>query len=302
MQIPDSELILNPDGSIYHLNLRPEHIADTVIVVGDPERVPKVSKYLDAIEFKLHKREFVTHTGNLGKRRITVISSGIGTDNVEILLNELDALVNVDFKEREWRGWEKHRSLDIIRIGTSGSLQAAIEVDTVLASESTIGLDTLMCFYDIDQSSIENQITTSLQEKLNLPFQPYCIHLPTSEYQGSLNLLNKLTATDEVLRGTTITCPGFYAPQGRKIRLNPKNPDFISILQNFKSLHLPNGLTNFEMETAGYYALCRMLGHSMVSMNAILANRITNKFSSNPEKVVDTLIKKVLDKLSNESP
>jgi uridine phosphorylase len=294
MPILESELILNPDGSVYHLHLRPEHLAPTVIVVGDPERVPKVSQYFDSIEFTVHKREFVTHTGYIGKKPITVISSGIGTDNVDILMNELDALVNVDLQKRKIK--KKHKSLNIIRIGTSGSLQAGIPIDSYLASEAAVGLDSLMCFYSLPQSPIEISMAKKLQKDMKLPFKPYWINLINDE--GAYYLLNQI-ATEEFVRGTTVTCPGFYAPQGREIRLGVKNPKFIAHLQKFKCRYLKGGgLTNFEMETAGYYALCRLLGHKMISLNAIVANRALGTFSKNPEAVTDGLIRTVLERIA----
>jgi uridine phosphorylase len=282
--IPASELILNANGSIYHLGLRPEDLADTVLVVGDPERVSMISRYFDGVELRINRREFVTHTGHIGNKRLTVISSGIGTDNVEILMTELDALVNVDLMSREVKTARKR--LQIIRIGTSGSLQADIPVDSYVASASAIGLDTLMCFYQLPQTEIQQAITQTLQQRLGLPFQPYCV-------AGSADL--KARFGYDMFDGNTVTCPGFYAPQGREIRLALKIPGLVSELNGFDY----NGyrLTNFEMETAGYYALCQLLGHDMLSLNAIVANRIAHQFSSDGEKVIDELIRKVLERL-----
>ncbi|MCU0446430.1 MAG: nucleoside phosphorylase [Microscillaceae bacterium] len=293
--IAPSELILNPDGSIYHLHLRPEHIADHVIVVGDPDRVAMVSQYFDSIEYRLQKREFVTHTGYVGKTRITVISSGIGTDNVDILLNELDALVNIDLETREVRPQTAHKRLQMIRIGTSGSLQAEIPIDSFLVSESGIGLDTLNCFYSFGQTPLENNIAQNLQAKLGLPFQPYCVSLRENEWQGSLRLQEQIAF--DMLGGNTVSCPGFYGPQGRVVRLDIRNPQFIATLQDFENPYLKGGITNFEMETSAYYAFCRMLGHDMISLNAILANRALNQFSQNPSAIVDKLIRIVLERI-----
>ncbi len=281
---PESELILNRDGSVYHLNLLPEHIADTIITVGDPSRVHKVTKYFDDIDFEMNKREFITQTGTCNNKRITVISSGMGTDNVEILLTELDALANIDLKKRVLK--EKRKRLKIIRVGTSGSLQNSIPVDSCVVSNTAIGLDTLMCFYELNQTELETTITEQLQQKLPLPFQPYCV-------SGSVELKQQI-ATD-MIEGNTVTCPGFYAPQGRRIRLDLKIPSIIKELNYF---HVEDfWITNFEMETAGYYSLGRLLGHEMLSLSAIVANRITNQFSKDPEKVIDSLIKKVLERV-----
>lgn len=282
--IPESELIINKDGSIYHLNLLPEHIADTIITVGDPGRVHKITQYFDSIDFEMNKREFITHTGTFNKKRITVISSGMGTDNVEILLTELDALANIDLKKRQLK--EKHTRLNIIRIGTSGSLHADIPVDSLLVSQAAIGLDTLMCFYQLPQSDLEIDISRQMQEKLNLPFQPYCVN-------GSEQLRERLA--HDMRGGNTVTCPGFYAPQGRRLRLGLKLPTLINELAYFHPHDF--WITNFEMETAGYYALGRLLDHQVLSLNAMVANRITNQFSKDPDKTIDMLVKKVLERI-----
>ena len=282
--LPASELILHPDGSVYHLGLRPEDVADTVLVVGDPERVARITRHFDRIERRVQRREFVTHTGQLGPQRLTVISSGIGTDNVEILLTELDALVNVDLARREIKA-EKKR-LRLIRIGTSGSLQPDVPVDSHLCAASAIGLDTLMCFYPLPQIEAELVLAQRLQQHLGLPFRPYCV-------SGSAAL--RAQFGPEMIEGHTLTCPGFYAPQGRQIRLSPAIPALVAALSGFRQGDYR--LTNFEMETAGYYALCRMLGHDAISLNAIVAHRLTHEFSSNPEKVVDDLIRNVLEKI-----
>lgn len=278
--IPASELIINSDGSIYHLHLKPEHLASTVFTVGDPDRVELVSKYFDQIDFKLQKREFITHTGWKNGKRVTVISTGMGTDNIEILMTELDALVNVDLETRLIK--PNKSSLQIIRIGTSGSMQADLPVGSMLASEIGIGMDTLMVYYP---ELVEDQpMAKAIQAELGLPFFPY-------QAAASSLLLNKLD--EEIVRGITLTCPGFYAPQGREIRLKPR---FDRMIERLAGLRI-NGkrLTNFEMETAGYYALGKLLGHEMLSLNAIVANRPLKKFDSDAEKSVDRLIKKALD-------
>lgn len=284
MAIPASELIINPDGSIYHLNLLPEHISDLIITVGDPERVQKVSKYFDEIEIKIAKREFVTHTGYYKGKRITVISTGMGTDNIDILMNELDALVNIDFQSREIN--DEKIALKIIRIGTSGSLQESIPLGSHLASHHAVGLDTLMQFYPLEQNENEQSITKGLQEALDIDFQPYCV-------SGSEMLLKQIAF--DMIPGNTLTCPGFYAPQGRVLRGGLLNPDLLKVYQEFKLCDFQ--LTNFEMETAGYYSMGRILGHEVLSLNAIVANRITHEFATNSEEVIDKLILKVLDRI-----
>ncbi|WP_304516500.1 nucleoside phosphorylase [Cecembia rubra] len=283
-RIPESELIINPDGSIYHLNLKPEHLASTVIAVGDPERVQKVSKNFDSIEFKISKREFVTHTGYYKGKRITAISTGMGTDNIEIFMTELDALVNVDFATRLPK--DTHTSLDIIRIGTSGSMQKAIAAGSLLASSYGIGLDTLMAFYSTNYSSLEEKVGQAIQKDLKLSFTPYCI-------QGSEKLLEQVGKG--LIIGNTVTCPGFFGPQGREVRIKPAIPDIIEKLSKIDVEGFQ--LTNFEMETAGYYAMGRLLGHEVISLNAIIANRITHEFSNDAYGIVDRLILETLDKL-----
>lgn len=277
--IPASELIINSDGSIYHLHLKPEHLASTVFTVGDPERVALVSQYFDEIDFKTQKREFVTHTGWKNGKRVTVMSTGMGTDNIEILMTELDALVNVDLETRLIK--PEKTSLHIIRIGTSGSMQADLPVGTMLASEIGIGMDTLMAYYsDLKE---EQAIAKAIQSELNLPFLPY-------QASASSLLLDKLD--EEIVRGITLTCPGFYAPQGREVRLKPR---FDQMIERLAGLEIEGKrLTNFEMETAGYYALGKLLGHEMLSLNAIVANRPLKKFDKEAEKSVDRLIQAAL--------
>jgi uridine phosphorylase len=280
----ETDLILNPDGSVYHLNLKPRHISDLVITVGDPGRVHRVTQHFDKVTFEMNKREFITHVGEYKKRKITVISTGMGTDNVEILMTELDALVNIDLKKREPKS--RKRKLKIVRIGTSASIQEDLRLGTHLLSEYAVGLDPLMQFYNLEQSSFENRVTHKLKEELHLPFDPYCV-------QASSELIDHFG--DVMRNGTTVTCHGFYAPQGRSIRIPIKYPN---IIDQFNYFHLDDlWLTNLEMETAGYYALARLLGHDIISVNAIIANRIRNKFSKNPNKVIDSLIKKVLDRM-----
>ncbi len=285
-QILNTDLILNQDGSIYHLNLLPEDIADTVITVGDPERVSEVSQYFDRIELKKGKREFITHTGYLGSKRLTVLSTGIGTDNIDIVLNELDALVNIDFKTRKLNN--KLKSLDIIRIGTSGAIQEDIPMDSILVSEYGLGLDSLMQYYVHEVSSDERL----LQDALRPHFHSLEGILPyiSSADHGLLKTIGK-----DLIKGITLTAPGFYSPQGREVRAKAS---FSGLLKLFRSFSFEGQrITNLEMETAGIYALSKALGHKAISINAILANRVNYKFSLNPEKTIDGAIQLVLARL-----
>ncbi|MCE7863352.1 MAG: phosphorylase [Bacteroidetes bacterium CHB5] len=284
MKISETDLILNPDGSVYHLNLLPKNISDTVIAVGDPGRVYMVSQYFDEVEFEMNKREFITHVGKYKGKRITVISTGIGSDNVEIFFNELDALVNIDLKTREPK--TRKRKLKVIRIGTSGALQEDIPVGTHLLSDYAVGLDNLMNFYDLPMDDFETGLAHDLQKKTGLPFMPYVV-------RGSEVLREQIENDMKV--GNTVTCPGFYAPQGRELRLPIRFP---RLLEDLNYYHKGDfWLTNFEMETSAYYAFGRLLGHEVLSANAIIANRIKNKFAKDPNKVVESLIKKVLDRI-----
>lgn len=285
-KITETDLILNPDGSVYHLNLLPKHLSDIIITVGDPSRVYRVSQYFEEVEYEMNKREFITHIGYYNGKKITVISTGIGTDNVEILLAELDALANVDLKTREPKSRKK--KLKIIRIGTSGALQEDIPVGSHLVSDYAIGLDNLMSFYDLEMNEFENGLANDIQKKVGLPFTPYVV-------KGS-EILKKQLGADMII-GNTVTCPGFYAPQGRSLRIQAKYPKLLENLNYYHNKTSDFWLTNFEMETSGYYAMGRLLGHEILSVNAIIANRIKNKFSKDPNKVVDTLIQKVLERI-----
>jgi len=283
----ESELVLNRDGSVYHLNLLPKNIADTVITVGDPSRVFQVSQHFDKIDFEMNKREFITHTGTYKGLRLTVLSTGIGTDNVEIVMQELDALANINLKTRKVKSRKKR--LRIIRVGTSGALQQDVRLGSHIVSQFGLGLDTLMQFYNFQMTEFESQISQQIQEKTGLGFLPYCA-------EGSPTLL-KLIGKD-MQEGNTVTCPGFYAPQGRTLRYQLRHPNLLDDLMYFREEGF--WLTNFEMETAGYYALGRLLGHEMLSANAIIANRVTKKFSKRPKAVVEDLIVKVLEALTSE--
>ncbi len=279
-----SELVLNQDGSVYHLALQPEQLAQTVIVVGDPERVSFVSAYFDSIEHRVQKREFVSHTGRLGAKRVSVVSSGIGTDNVEILLNELDALVNIDLVNRHVKS--NHTSLKVIRIGTSGILHPTLPVDSFLASSYGLGLDTLMQFYAWQQSPESRIFCEEVQQLTGLGFCPY-LAKKGDFWQDKFR--------EGCYEGITLTCPGFYAPQGRVLRLALRQTNFLASLKDCHFEGLP--ISNLEMETAGYYALCQLLGHEMLSLNALIANRSTGQFSADPHATVIKLIEKVLDSL-----
>jgi uridine phosphorylase len=283
-KISETDLVLNPDGSVYHLNLLPKHISDTIITVGDPSRVYQVSEYFDEVEFEMNKREFITHVGRYKGKKITVISTGIGTDNVEIFFNELDALVNIDLKTREPKS--RRKKLRIVRVGTSGGLQEDLAVGSHLISDYAVGLDNLMNFYDLPMDDFETGIAHDIQKKIGLPFMPYVV-------RGSSSLRDQIGK--DMIIGNTVTCPGFYAPQGRELRLPIRFPKLLDDLNYYHKGEF--WLTNFEMETAGYYSMARLLGHEVISTNAIIANRVKNKFSKDPNKVIDSLIQKVLDRI-----
>lgn len=285
LNFPD--LILNPDGSIYHLNLLPEDLGDTVITVGDPDRVGMVSKYLDRIEVKKQKREFVTHTGCLGKKRISIISTGIGAGNIDIVLNELDILANTDLKTREPR--EKTRSLQVIRIGTSGSIRrpADVPVDSLLLSTGAFGLDATAPFYPVSPDREERHLEEVLKDHLKEAFprlSPYFISADAA-------LLERLSG--EMIPGITATLPGFYLPQGRGTRLLTNN--LLEKLAGFRDG--PHVISNFEMETAPILAIARHYGHRACSVNAILANRLSGDFSKHPGKTISKAIRHVLERL-----
>lgn len=286
MKIAESDLIINPDGSIYHLNLLPEDVAETVITVGDPDRVGEVSKHFDRLELKKGKREFITHTGYVGAKRVSVLSTGIGTDNIDIVFNELDALVNIDFGTREVK--KQLTSLNIIRVGTSGAVQPDIPMGTILASSFGLGMDALMNYYQQNPSVQEQDLLHDVQSHFSqLPaIHPYL----TAAHDTLLNSIGK-----DLTHGITVTAPGFYAPQGRKVRAENSISDFIGLINSFRSHE--HRITNLEMETAGIYALAKVLGHKALSVNAILASRVKFEFSKSPDKIVEQAIKLVLERL-----
>ncbi len=284
MKIEESELILNPDGSIYHLNLLPEDISDTILLVGDPDRVEEVTRYFDRIEIKKQKREFVTHTGYIGQKRLTCLSTGIGTDNIDIVLTEIDALVNMDLEKRTAK--DQLTALNFIRIGTCGSLQRDIPVDSLLVSEYGIGLDGLLGFYHFDISEEDQQFLAPVIPIVeNLGVHPVIV-------RASDHLLN--TVGKDMRKGVTLTNCGFYGPQGRTVRIAPKDKRYIDDLS---AITLPGNrkLTNMEMETSAIYGMSKLLGHHALSCNAILANRVDGTFCTDPHKTTDTLIQHVLE-------
>jgi uridine phosphorylase len=288
--IQSSELILNPDGSVYHLNLKPENIAHDILFVGDQNRVEKITQFFDSIEFSTQKREFKTQTGIYKGKRITVLSTGIGPDNIDIVMNELDALVNIDLETKKKK--EKLTSLNIIRIGTSGSLQSDIPVDSFVLSKFGLGLDNMLRSYLIEQiTNIE--IEDAFIKHTNWDLQkgkPYVISCSEK--------LEKLIESDKIHKGITATAGGFYGPQGRVLRLNIQDPGLNSKMDNFCFKN--HRITNLEMETAAIYGLSTLLGHNALSLNAIIANRANGTFSQDPYKAVDELIKYTLDKLSEK--
>ncbi|HEY4060565.1 MAG TPA: nucleoside phosphorylase [Puia sp.] len=283
-RIAESELIINNRGAIYHLDLRPEELATTVLTVGDPDRVGTVSKYFDAIEHRAQHREFVTHTGRVGNKRVSVVSTGIGTDNIDIVLNELDALVNIDLDTRTVK--PRLTPLTIIRVGTSGALQKDIPVDGWVASTHGLGIDNLLNFYRHEENEEEKEILHSFATQTQLHHrlaQPYISG-------ASAALLRHFT--EGFHQGITVTCPGFYGPQGRVLRLGLSQPELIDRLTGFA--YGPHRITNFEMETAGIYGLGKMLGHSCLSLSAIVANRVEKTFSKDGTAAVEGLIKETL--------
>jgi len=288
--IASSELIINDRGAVYHLDATPEEIAETIITVGDPARVGEVSKYFDRVEVRRHHREFVTHTGWLGKKRISVVSTGIGTDNIDIVLNELDALVNIDFSSRTIKSNLTH--LKIIRVGTSGSLQPDIPVDSWVASSHGIGIDNLMNFYVQENNEEEKQLLHAFvtQTQLHSGFSyPYI-------GAAAMSLLKHFV--EGYHTGITVTCPGFYGPQGRVLRLGVAHPHLIDHLTDFRFGHYR--ITNFEMETAGIYGLGKALQHYCLSLSAIVANRIHKDFSANAAATVEKMIVKTLETISEK--
>lgn len=286
-KIPSTGLILNPDGSIYHLALHPEQLAHDIIIVGDQGRVKMVSDQFDLVEHKVQNREFVTHTGIFNGKRITVMSTGIGTDNIDIFMNEVDALVNIDLKTRKVK--PRKTSLNIVRIGTSGGLQKNIEVDSFVASEYGLGLDGLLHYYDVkkvDEQKISKKFAAHATWNEKLPF-PYTV-------KSSEKLFERIGRG--MKNGITATAPGFFAPQGRELRLKPSIKNLERKLTSFR--HKKNMIVNFEMETSALYGLSKLLGHKACTVCVIVGNRITKKFSKDYHPAMEQLVKTVLSRLT----
>lgn len=283
--IAESELIINKRGAIYHLDLRPEELADTVITVGDPDRVGTVSKHFDSIEHRSQHREFVTHTGFIRKKRLSVVSTGIGTDNIDIVFNELDALVNIDLSTRIPKTELSH--LTVIRVGTSGSLQPDIPVDSFVASTHGLGIDNLLNFYRHEENEEEKQLLHSFITQTQLH------HRLSNPYISGASASLIRHFVEGFHQGITVTCPGFYGPQGRVLRLGLSQPELIDRLTSFS--YGPHRIANFEMETAGIYGLGKILGHQSLSLSAIVANRVTKTFSKDGNTAVERLIGKTLE-------
>jgi len=279
-----SELIINDRGAIYHLNVRPEEIADTIITVGDPERVAEVSKYFDRVEHKLAHREFITHTGYIGQKRISVLSTGIGPDNIDIALNEIDALANINFDTRTIN--DQKKSVSIIRMGTCGSLQGEVGVNELVAGTHGLGIDNVLHFYEKENNEEEKAILAAFDEHTKISahkIQPYIA-------TASAGLLKHFT--EGYSHGITVTCPGFYGPQGRILRLPLKMPNLVDQMTSFK--YGQHRIANFEMETSAIYGLCNLLGHQCLSINVIIANRVKKEYSKDMGKAVDHMIEKSL--------
>jgi uridine phosphorylase len=286
--IEESELILNSRNAIYHLNLLPEELAQKIFLVGDPGRVPQVSRHFDRIEVRQEHREFISHTGYIGSERYTVLSTGIGTDNIDIVMNELDALANIDFKTRMIK--PNFTRLQIIRLGTSGSLQREIPVDSFVASSHGLGIDNLLNFYRMEPQGAEQEMLQAFANHVQLG---YGLAQPTLA-GASAALLKHFT--EGYFQGITVTCPGFYGPQGRVLRLGLRYPELLDKLTSFSSG--PYRISNFEMETSAIYGLGQLLGHRCLSLNVIVANRISRTFSGNGLLAVERLIAKSLDRVS----
>lgn len=275
-----SELVLNDDGSVYHLNLLPEDIADKIILVGDPDRVPKVSQYFDKVEIKKNKREFYTHTGTLRGERVTVMSTGIGTENIDIVMNELDALVNIDLKNKELKS--DHKTLELFRMGTCGSVNPDVQVDNMLVTQNVVGFDGLMHFYQ--DYHCENEFSKNFIAKF--PYEKIKPMLYFAEWAEDMGNY----FADAKYHGNTATFPGFYAPQGRQLRLKALDDKFLETLNDL-------GITNFEMETSAIYAFSKLLGHKAITVNNVIANRRRGEFSADHHASEKSLIEWVLDRI-----
>jgi len=286
--IAESELILNPDGSVYHLHLHPENIADTIIVVGDPGRVKEISKYFDKIDFMVQNRELCTHTGTLSNKRLTVLSTGMGTDNLDIVINELDAVVNIDLKTREPK--QTHTKLNIIRLGTSGALQSDIQPGDFVASSFGVGMDGLLYFYEKGKSVMIPELSAAFEKHVSWNEKlPGIYAVPCSQM-----LMEKLG--NNLVQGITLTAPGFYAPQGRELRLKLAFPELNHLIESFG--YQGKQIANFEMETSALYGLGKMLGHETLTICTIVANRVTHTYAKEYHSDIERLIKLVLARIS----
>lgn len=279
-----SEMIINERGAIYHLNVRPDQMADTIITVGDPDRVAQVSKYFDQIEHICAHREFITHTGYIGKKRISVLSTGIGPDNIDIALNEIDALANINFDTRTINDAKK--TVSIIRMGTCGSLQGDVGVDQLVAGTHGLGIDNLLHFYTLQNNVEEQAILSAFEDHTQINAHKVFPYIASA----SPSLLKHFT--EGYNHGITVTCPGFYGPQGRILRLPLKMPQLVDQMTSFRFGN--HHIANFEMETSAIYGLCNLLGHSCLSINVIVANRVKKEYSADMAKAVDNMIQKSL--------
>ncbi|MCS6820066.1 MAG: nucleoside phosphorylase [Chitinophagales bacterium] len=282
--ISQADFILNADGSMYHVQLLPDEIADIIFTVGDPERVSVVSNYFDEVELARSHREIITHTGYIGKKRVSVISTGMGTDNIDIVMNELDALVNIDFETRMPK--DKFKQLTFIRLGTAGALQRDISLGSVILAEKAVGFDVLMSYYrhlPADPKFNDAVKEFLFSRKMDIRFYT------TAAHPQLLNIYS------DISRGVTISAPGFYAPQGRRLRITPVFENMVAHLSEFT--FDTHRFTNMEMETAGIYALGEIFGHRCLSFNAILANRLEGTFCSDPQQAVRKMIEKALERV-----
>lgn len=287
--IKNSELILNRDGTIFHLHLKPEQIADTIILVGDPGRAETISAMFDVVEMTVRNREFLTSTGTYNNQRLTVLSTGIGTDNIDIVINELDALANIDLQTREIK--PNKRSLRFVRVGTSGSLQADICVNSWVVSRKSIGFDGMITFYDNRQAVCDMKF-----EKAFRSFTGWHDELPTPYVVDASDKLLSLFSEIKFVKGVNISAPGFYGPQGRVLRLPLAVPDLNDKLEDFTYGDLR--ITNYEMESSAIYGLSRMMGHEALTICLIIANRVTREANENYHPEMEKLIRVVLDKLT----
>jgi uridine phosphorylase len=286
--IAESELILNTDGSIYHLHLKPENIADTIIVVGDPGRVKEISKHFDTIDFMVQNRELYTNTGWIGNKRLTVLSTGMGTDNLDIVVNELDAVVNIDLATRKVK--QSHTKLNIIRLGTAGALQADINPGDFVASTYGMGMDGLLYFYNKGKSVMNAGMAEAFANHVHWNNNlPGIYSVPCSDL-----LMDKLGK--DIVHGITLTAPGFYGPQGRELRLKLAFPELNSLIESFS--FNGNRIANFEMETSALYGLGKMLGHETLTICTIVANRVNHSYATDYHSDVERLIKLVLSRLT----